>query len=561
MADPITISISLYVADKIVGKLISDSGSSAIKQFFFPAKTYKNRLAKIIQETIDEFEVKYPAHNSVGNFRFYYSKELFEKLSKHILFKTEYDTKAFNLNLNENPNIIPSTDDELADFFITFIDKVNQDNKLKKLHIDENYKNEIFEISSKLNSSLKILAEIRDYLIDSDSEKIKDIFKSNTPLDRLIKKTTPLDLEVLRLIRKVNEEPSRIERNYQIYHEGLNSKNKSFKNSVIKIINDKAFEVLPEQPEMIIDVLPKEEIQYNIHQYNLKLTKPRLLWDCNCKIDFPQKYNIKPCPIHDKIKDPIIYNQFSDCFSKSLVQINASGLNIFWNNNKNLWPPSMDSIYLVEDLKANSYDSKNLNRVIDIGCGTGYLGIWLAKFNRYIKEVQFTDWMLLPLVFSYFNKEFNKIDNCNCVFNLGLNTNWLLDETENNKFDLAICNPPYLPLISGRENFSYEMTVAGTELLTSFILNWKNISSEAIISFSDIAMPEAIEACKVSNSKLIPIGKKRNVPFRVNAAYTEKNYIPNLIRQKRIQFRKNSFYPYWHKVQSYRLENSVANNV
>ena len=246
--------------------------------------------------------------------------------------------------------------------------------------------------------------------------------------------------------------------------------------------------------------------------------------------------------------------KITELFQKGLVKILVSNLELLWNNQKNLWPPSMDSIYLVEDLKNNNYNLKYINSIVDVGCGTGYLGIWLAQHNRHIKEVLFTDWMLLPLIFTYINAVTNNLNTTNYTFNLGLNTNWISEQHNSQKFNLAICNPPYLPLLSGKENFFHEMTVAGTELLSNFIENWYNFASEAIISFSDIALPEANTACEKSGSKLVPLGEKRNVPFRVNAAFAESRYISRLIKEKRIRFHNNSYFPYWHKIQSYKLK-------
>jgi hypothetical protein len=169
MADPITLSIvAIYVADKIVGKLISDKGTSALQKFFFPTKSYKNRLAKIIDETIKQFDSRYPKHNSKGRFRFYGSEIILTELSKHILFRTDYDTKIINSKIKENPNIIVPSENELAEFFELFVEKINNDSNLHELHVNETYKNKIFEISVQVHSSLQLLSEIRKKLMDDN---------------------------------------------------------------------------------------------------------------------------------------------------------------------------------------------------------------------------------------------------------------------------------------------------------------------------------------------------------------------------------------------------------
>ena len=555
MPDPFTCSaVAIYVADKIIGKIVTESTFPIIKNIFFPKKKHSRRLATLIDKTINHFKQLNQFGTSDGKFKFYDSEIIFSELTQHILFKTDYDISKIKSELEKNPNILIPSDKELSEFFNYFVELCKNDSKLSELYIQEHYRQEIFNISSEISLVIEYLQEIRSKFLNDELQQVKKIFTANSPLDVLVKKSTPLDLEILQAVRRQVGNNQQIERHYQIYSEGIDNISKSFIKSCLKIINSNIVDVYSDIPDLNIDIIPKERIIIKNGDDTLTLKNPKLLWECNCKIKFPPKYKRKKCPVHSKFSNDESSKNVTELFQNGLVEICVSDLKLLWNNQKNLWPPSMDSIYLVDDLKKNNYTKKYLNSIVDVGCGTGYLGIWLAKNNEHIKEALFTDWMLLPLIFSYVNSTKNNLYPTNCEFKLGLNTNWLSEQYSSRKFRLAICNPPYLPLFTGKEKFKDEMTVAGTELLCNFIENWANFAYEAIISFSDMVLLEAKESCEKSGSKLVPLGEKRTIPFRINAAFAEKRYISRLLKENRISFHSNSYFPYWHKVQSYKIE-------
>ena len=549
-------TVAIFCAKKIVGKVIADNSVSFLNKLLFPKKKYINRLSEIIRTTINEFQKDYPQHDPRGDFYFFDSEIILSELANHYLFRTKYkqDYDLLKKEFSKYPRLIIPTDNELKNFFELFITHVNNDKELKILHIDENYKNEIFNISLELHTLFDVINNLNDGINNKYHNDVISIFTSNSPISRLINKTTPLDLEILGAIRSIQFQNHNIERHYLVYQSGINDLNKAFIKSSLEVINSNLVEIKRENPDIVVDIKQNEEIQFHTSTENLTLKKQRLLWDCNCKIKFPPKYSSKPCPIHKTIKENNLSNNIEDYFSKGLVNIKSNGIEIFWKDLRNLWPPSIDSIYFIEDLKINNYDSKLFTSAIDIGCGTGYLGIWLAKNNNHIREIHFTDWLLLPLIVSYYNSKLNLNNKTNCYFELGLNTSWLLNKENFQILDLAICNPPYLPLITGREKFGLEMTVAGTELLCDFVSNWHKIAKEAVVSFSDIASKEVNIACQKNDTTLIPLGEKRLIPFRINEAYAEDGYISRLLSDKRIEFKRNNAFPYWHSVQSYRLE-------
>lgn len=88
---------------------------------------------------------------------------LVEELVKFRLFGDnayQLDENAIARQLNENPNILPLTEKQLFYFLELFTKNVLADQELKKLEIDENYKEQIFINSCKLNNLIELFKQL-----------------------------------------------------------------------------------------------------------------------------------------------------------------------------------------------------------------------------------------------------------------------------------------------------------------------------------------------------------------------------------------------------------------
>lgn len=182
--DPVSVFTITYVATKCYDQFIKEEAYGRLKKFFFPEKKYKNQLIKIIRETIEEFEQKHPYANSNGDFPFYHSQIFFEHLSLYVLFKkgTLDEIKG---DFNKFPKIIQPTPKELEDFYTLFTEKINADKVLEKLFIDENYKNQIFNISQAIEELRVLVVSVK-----ADTTSIRSSVESLVA-DNESKKLTP----------------------------------------------------------------------------------------------------------------------------------------------------------------------------------------------------------------------------------------------------------------------------------------------------------------------------------------------------------------------------------
>lgn len=337
---------------------------------------------------------------------------------------------------------------------------------------------------------------------------------------------------------------------YQTILSGLSKNNELPIKALLTHLNKKGVEYKIASPDITVCVSKNLEIiTFKYDKKSLLIEKPNLLWDCNCDTPLPKGYKLRPCKIHSKP----LGNEVHKRFTRGLVKIQYDNVSVFWRLHvKELWPPSIDTFHLISNLEHQGIKNDFLNSVIDIGSGTGILGIWLTKNNKNINKVYFTDWLLTPLFYNFlsFTKEYFK-RKVESKYLLGLHTNWLNNE-HFSKTNLLVCNPPYLPVVENFSDILYDSTVAGTGLLKHIIVNANNFAQENIISFSNLANEEAKAAEQVSGNKLVPIGKKYEVPFRVIHAFKYPKYMQAL-KSRGLIYRKDSNHPYWHIVTTYKI--------
>jgi len=130
-------------------------------------------------------------------------------------------------------------------------------------------------------------------------------------------------------------------------------------------------------------------------EQSVTIREPKLLWDCHCvqpageflPRDRPADAADRRCPIHGNKAGA----QLADMFRRGLVEVRASGARVLWQNVPDYWPPSIDSIVMLENLMAAGVHKLECNSVLDVGAGSGFLGIAFSKVNPTVKEVWFSD--------------------------------------------------------------------------------------------------------------------------------------------------------------------------
>jgi len=159
--DPILTPLIGYVAVKFFDQFVKDEGYGRLRRFLFPTQRYANRLIKVIEITIDRYERQDPNIYSGGKFAFYKLDIVFQSLMEFVLLE-KHDKGIFIKQFERFPNCQMPSHQDLDTFFAFFYATAKADKKLKKLFIEENYQNRIFDISASLDELRETVIGLRD---------------------------------------------------------------------------------------------------------------------------------------------------------------------------------------------------------------------------------------------------------------------------------------------------------------------------------------------------------------------------------------------------------------
>lgn len=318
----------------------------------------------------------------------------------------------------------------------------------------------------------------------------------------------------------------------------------------------------------------KDQVSCNIEYRsggNAKLVENAvLMWDRNeMAAGAYQRARLGPAyGFIPKIKPKVTFNDVP-FFGKRFTKIHYDGNEFLWFQHKSLWPPSIDTFIMMEKLRNFSAVLEGDNKVVvDIGSGTGALGIWLASNNHSIKELYMSDWLFSPLFLSRINADRNrdKTQLRNIEIDLALNSRMnfaIYDEKfgGNKLADILVCNPPYLPVPDGFEELAAEQTTMGTELLTDIIKYGGNYSKRVFVSYSHLVQPEVDHAKNEVGVNLKPLGPQISIPFRVPLALENVDYLLALIDGRGLEVRPHDPHGhiFWHSVNTYEVVQPGSN--
>ncbi len=420
--------------------------------------------------------------------------------------------------------------------------------KIKNSNHSQNYHNDemLIKIANALNISCKELLH--------EQKKIQN--ESLVDFEFLAEKFREIDHRLLPLIRDHhNASRHLIEYNYKsLLKHCLIEQNVELESIDMTLKDSTKRNVflsnLPE-PGLTVDVSSDfKEISYCCNSNEILIVKsPKLLWDCHC--DTPsisqKKFN---CPIHSKE----IGDEVDRRFSTSFIVIEYMGNRFYWRNSPELWPPSTDSFNMIKAMEEDGLFEKKYNSILDIGSGTGFLGIIAACRNHYVTDLTLSDWLMTPYLYGATNWFLNrkKLENVRFKAHVGLFASDL--DSQVKPFDIAICNPPYLPLLNGFGEIGLESTVAGTDLLQDVIMKNKLLAKRIYIQFSNLSQPEAKLAQEKAKIKLRPVGKEKLVPFRIRLLWDRNDYIDILKQDRGLIEIGDARHRFWHKLQTYVIE-------
>lgn len=137
----------------IGSNLMSYLFSKGMDKVFATKEEFEKELTIIINQVVDEYERQYPQQDVSGMYAFYKSQKVIDELLQYrLMHPDEYKAEQLFDVFNQDNRIIPPTLLQITTFYDIFIQKVEGHSKLKSIEIRSTFQEEIFEISSKLDS-------------------------------------------------------------------------------------------------------------------------------------------------------------------------------------------------------------------------------------------------------------------------------------------------------------------------------------------------------------------------------------------------------------------------
>ncbi len=165
------------------------------------------------------------------------------------------------------------------------------------------------------------------------------------------------------------------------------------------------------------------------------------------------------------------------------VHPDKSPATVKWYSYLSHWPPAIDSQLLAsamtQDTRAGHY-----RKLLDVGCGTGYLSIVAAHCWREIEELSLMD--LNPLALAVAR---NNVETDNEARKRKIHTHYMdFLRFDGGSYDVLLCAPPYLPN-RPVPNEGIELATNGTLLLEEVVKKGCRAAKEIWLVFSSIAWP------------------------------------------------------------------------
>ena len=258
-------------------------------------------------------------------------------------------------------------------------------------------------------------------------------------------------------------------------------------------------------------------ITYRMKKTELEVDNPAGIWACRC--DDPAEID---CPIHSHPHGDAIFNALTE----DIIRVHYDGIDTWWVATPSLFPLSRDPIYAYENLLADGIATADISSVLDIGCGTGFLGTSIAASNPNVEAVRFGDQLLMPIIISKLNQQRNNPDqSCYPALTDGFNVQIGWDNQPAKLADVCVCNPPYLPVADGEVKAKFPPGFVDSGLLEEVIRRGDAVADTVYLHISDLVWLEAAEAAAEYNAELNVVGEKRTVPFRLTTALDSPTYL------------------------------------
>ena len=303
---------------------------------------------------------------------------------------------------------------------------------------------------------------------------------------------------------------------------------------IIKISNDMKKEEIWANGDELASIMGKDRINGK-RVLGYPQDKKVYVWTFRNPVLITDNYKISK--LAPALRDTI----FSLLVSRPRI-IEYDNVSTFWDHSHiKVWCPSIDTILFAKALRRILKRKKDFKTAIEIGTGSGFLSKYLLKKNRKIKSLIVND--INPYAIK---SAMDNIKDERALFYTGGG----LKKLKNQKFELIICNPPYVPRPRSIDDNPYE----GIELLDYLVHNGQKYLNPGGILITNVSSLCWNLIFKKKPSMKMAIIEKMRVPLKVNNILNNIKWLKYL---EKLGLKRNykDGYEYWHEINILVLEN------
>ena len=234
--------------------------------------------------------------------------------------------------------------------------------------------------------------------------------------------------------------------------------------------------------------------------------------------------------------DPTLRDTLFALYGNKPRIVEYDGVSVLWDDSHvNVWCPSIDTVLFAKALKNILKKKNNFRSALEIGCGSGFLSKYILAKSKELNTITINDFNPYAIKCAKDN-----IKDKRARFFIGDG----MDILKNKKFDLIICNPPYIPRPKSIDENPYE----GVGLLDHLLHHgqkYLNDGGVLILNFSNLCEEIVFKERPEMKMKIL---EKMKVPLKINNVLNNKKWLKYLIK-KGLKKNDREGYNYHHEIK------------
>lgn len=239
--------------------------------------------------------------------------------------------------------------------------------------------------------------------------------------------------------------------------------------------------------------------------------------------------------------EPTLRETLFSLFTSRPRTIEYDGVSVVWGAEyPTVWCPSIDTVLFAKALREIFSSEHKLTNAVEIGCGSGFLSKYVLSKVPTLQNILITDINPEAVKCAQSN-----INDSRASFLVGDG----LEALKNNKYDLVISNPPYVPRPDAIEDNPYE----GLEVINFILENVKTYLNPGGVSVLNVSsLCEDLVLSKQTELNFSTICSLR-VPLKVNNILNNKDWMAYLLTRG-LEKNLHDGYEYWQTIKILKLE-------